>query len=67
MIAPEFKSRDDRKMNVSDHSVIVPTNKFIIRPEVTVKVKRPFLLNIICPPHNIAAQIASNSGIIIYT
>jgi len=67
MIASEFKFRDGRKMNVNDHSVIVLINKFIIRPEVTVKVKRPFLLNIICPPHNIAAQTANNSGIISYT
>ncbi len=64
MIALEFKSRDDRKMNVSDHSVIVLTNKVIMRPEATVKVKRPFLLSIICVPHNIAAQMASNSEII---
>jgi len=63
MMALESKFRDGRKMNVNDHSVIVLTNKFIIRPEVTGKVKRPFLFNIVCIPHNIAAQIASNSGI----
>jgi hypothetical protein len=63
MIASEFKLRDGRKRNANNHRVIVLTNQFIIRPEVIVKVKRPFLTSTLSTPQDTAAQIASNSGI----